>query len=127
MDATGNELRLRALTEQVIGRFYDTYTALGHGFLEGVYENSLAMLPRELGLHMQTQAPIGVRFRGQLVGEFRADMLVEESLLIEIKAASNLAPIQEAQLLHYLKATGIQVGLLFNFGPRPQFRRRVFS
>jgi GxxExxY protein len=127
MEATGNELRLRALTEQVIGGFYDTYNALGHGFLEVVYENSLAVLLRERGLHVQTQIPIGVRFRGQIVGEFRADMLVEECLLIEIKAASNLAPIHEAQLLHYLKATGIQVGLLFNFGPRPQFRRRVFS
>ena len=127
MDATGNRLMLRALTKQVIGGFYETYNELGHGFLESVYETALAIRLRERGLHVVTQVPIEVRFHGHVVGEFRADMLVEERVLVEVKAVGFLIPTHEAQLLNYLKATRIQVGLLFNFGPRPQFRRRVFS
>jgi GxxExxY protein len=127
MDASDGGLVLRELSERVIGAFFDTYNELGHGFLESVYEAALAIRLGECGIRVESQVPVAVRFHEQVVGDFRADMLVEGCLLIEIKAASQLSQAHEAQLLNYLKATHIQVGLLLNFGPRPEFRRRVFS
>ena len=123
MDATG--LLHRELSEQVIGLFYETYNELGFGFLESVYESAFALRLEEAGIGVRRQHPIVVRFRGHVVGEFRADLLIEEVLLVEIKSVQMLLQIHEAQLLNYLKATGIKVGLLCNFGPRPHFRRRV--
>ena len=123
-DAAG--LAHRELSERVIGAFYATYSELGYGFLESVYENAFAIQLEEAGLLVRRQHPIVVRFRDQVVGEFRADLLVEDLIIVEIKSASSLASIHEAQLINYLKATGIRIGLLVNFGPRPQFRRRVF-
>ena len=123
MDATG--LLHRELSEQVIGLFYETYNELGFGFLESVYESAFALRLEEAGIGVRRQHPIVVRFRGHVVGEFRADLLIEELLLVEIKSVQMLLQIHEAQLLNYLKATGIKVGLLCNFGPRPHFRRRV--
>ena len=127
MDAAVDRLVLRGLSKKVIGAFFDTYNELGHGFLEGVYESALAIRLDECGLRFERQVGIAVSFHGQVVGEFRADLLVEDCLLVEIKAATHLTPAHDAQLLNYLKATRIQVGLLLNFGPRPEFRRRVFS
>ncbi len=92
-----------------------------------MYEAALAIRLGECGIRAETQVPVAVRFHEQVIGDFRADMLVENCLLIEIKAASNLTHAHEVQLLNYLKATHIQLGLLLNFGPRPEFRRRVFS
>ena len=123
MDAGG--LIHRELSEQVIGAFYETYNELGFGFLESVYENAFAMQLELAGFRVGRQHPIVVRFKGQKVGEFRADLLIENVLLVEIKSVTTLLPVHEAQLLNYLKATRIQVGLLVNFGPRPHFRRRV--
>ena len=123
-DAAG--LAHRELSERIIGAFYATYSELGYGFLESVYENAFAIQLEEAGLLVRRQHPIVVRFRDQVVGEFRADLLVEDLIIVEIKSASSLASIHEAQLINYLKATGIRIGLLVNFGPRPQFRRRVF-
>jgi GxxExxY protein len=123
MDATG--LIHRELSEQVIGLFYETYNELGFGFLESVYESAFALRLGEAGINVRRQHPIVVRFRGHVVGEFRADLLIEEVLLVEIKSVQMLLQIHEAQLLNYLKATGIKVGLLCNFGPRPHFRRRA--
>ncbi|HLI16683.1 MAG TPA: GxxExxY protein [Rhodanobacteraceae bacterium] len=115
------------LTERVIGVFYAVYNELGHGFLESVYENSLAPALREAGIAVVQQAPLRVDFRGRTVGEFRADLLVEDRLIVEIKSVSQLAPVHEVQLVNYLKATGIRVGLLMNFGLQPQFKRRIFG
>lgn len=115
------------LTERVIGIFYAVYNELGHGFLESVYENSLALALRETGIAAVQQAPLRVEFRGRTVGEFRADLLVDDRLIVEIKAVSRLAPAHEVQLVNYLKATGIRVGLLMNFGLYPQFKRRIFG
>jgi GxxExxY protein len=115
------------LTDRVLGAFYDVYNALGHGFLESVYENALALTLEESGLAVAKQYPIEINFKGRRIGEFRADLLIEQSLIIEIKAQQSLAPVNEAQLLNYLKATGIPIGLLLNFGPRPQFKRRIFT
>ncbi len=117
----------KELTDHVLGAFYDVYNALGHGFLESVYENALAMILEENGISVTKQHPIDIVFKGRCIGQFRADLLVEHSLIVEIKAQANLMPVHEAQLLNYLKATGLSVGLLLNFGPRPQFKRRIFT
>ena len=127
MDADLVGLMHRRVSKQVIGAFFDIYNELGHGFLESVYEGSLAIRLHECGLRAERQVPVAVRFHNHVVGEFRTDLLVEDCLLVEIKAARTLTDAHEAQLLNYLKATGIRVGLLLNFGPRPDFRRRVFS
>jgi GxxExxY protein len=127
MEADKSGLIDELLTQRVIGAFFDVYNELGHGFLEQVYENALALALRQSGLEVMQQASVDVMFRGKRVGEYRADILVPGRLLIEVKAATTLAPGHEAQLINYLKATGIPVGLLLNFGPNAQFKRRVHS
>jgi GxxExxY protein len=116
----------RDLTEQIIGTYYAVYNELGAGFLESVYESALSLALEEAGLEVARQSPIAVQFRGRVVGEFRTDILVNGCIIVEIKAATRLTNSHEGQLINYLKATGIHVGLLFNFGPQPEFRRRVF-
>ncbi|WP_147652105.1 GxxExxY protein [Vulcaniibacterium gelatinicum] len=115
------------LTEQVIGAFYAVYNELGAGFLENVYENAMAIAISQCGLAVERQSPIRVHFRGAVVGEYRADLLIEKALVVEVKAAATLNQAHMAQLLNYLKATGKSVGLLLNFGPRPQFKRLIFG
>lgn len=127
MDAYSTGLMQRRVSKQVIGAFFDVYNELGHGFLESVYEGALAIRLHEFGLQVERQAPVAVRFHNHVVGEFRTDLLVEDCLLVEIKAVRSLVEAHEAQLLNYLKATGLRVGLLLNFGSRAEFRRRVFS
>lgn len=114
------------ITERIIGAFYEVYKHLGHGFLEKVYEKALAQELVAVGLPVQTQMPLSIRYKGILVGEYVADLVVDSKVIAEIKAARNLTPEHHAQLLNYLKATGIQVGLLLNFGPNPQIKRLVF-
>ena len=120
-------LKHRELTEKIIGVFYNVYNELGHGFLESVYENAMAIDLQDAGLKVQRQVPLPVWFRSEKVGDFKADILVEESVLLELKCVRVFEPVHEAQLLNYLKATEIEIGLLFNFGPFPQFRRLVFE
>ena len=115
------------ITDKIIKAFYAVYGELGYGFLERVYENSMAIELRAMGLKVVQQAPIVVRYRGQVVGEYSADLLVEDKVIVELKAAHALADAHEAQLLNYLKATVYEVGLLLNFGPKPEIRRRAFS
>jgi GxxExxY protein len=111
----------------VVQSFYEVYGTLGSGFLEKVYENALALELERRGLRVQKQAPIQVYYAGQVVGEYFADLLVEGCLIVEIKAAEELAVEHEAQLLNYLKATRIDLGLRLNFGPKPQVKRRIFE
>jgi GxxExxY protein len=120
-------LKYGELTEKILGVYYDVYNELGPGFIESVYEKALAIALREAGLQVQTQFSIPVWFRGQLVGNFSADVLVNGVVLLELKAAKTLDMVHQAQLMHYLKATEIEVGLLLNFGGRPEFRRIVFE
>lgn len=127
MDADKSGLIQEDLTELVIRAFFAVYNELGHGFLEQVYENALAVALSEMAIDVRQQVGIDVYFRGHRVGQYRADLLVPDLLLIEVKAATNLAPGHEAQMVNYLKATGIPVGLLLNFGSRPQMKRRVHS
>jgi GxxExxY protein len=122
-----HSLKHEELTEKIIGIFYDVYNELGYGFLESVYEESLLIALREAGLEIKSQVPVPVWFRRHSVGEFRADVLVENAVMLELKSARSLDAAHEAQLLHYLKGTEVEIGLLLNFGVRPQFRRLLFD
>jgi len=115
------------ITEKVIGVFYEVYNELGHGFLESVYEKSLEIALASMGVTVRRQIEIPVSFRGQRVGIFTADMLVENCVLLELKAARALDTTHVAQLLNYLRATDIEVGLLLNFGLKPEFKRLLFD
>jgi GxxExxY protein len=118
---------LRELTEAVIGAAFEVHNELGAGFLEKVYQTALAGELSTRGLSAQAESPIPVLYKGKPVGQYFADILVDGSLIVEVKALRDLAPEHEAQLIHYLKATGIKVGLLLNFGrSRLQFRRFVY-
>ena len=121
------QLKHGALTEKIIGVFYDVYNELGHGFLESVYEEALLISLRECGLQVGRQVPIPVWFRGQKIGDFWADLVVDDKVVLELKTARNIDATHEAQLLHYLKATTFELGLILNFGPRPQVRRLILD
>jgi GxxExxY protein len=107
--------------------FFEVYNELGAGFLESVYVGSLAVALSQAGFVVHREKPLTVRFRGEVVGRFRADLVVGEVVLIEAKACSKLNPLHEAQTLNYLRTTSLEVALLLNFGPRPQFRRLLFD
>ena len=115
------------LTGKIIKAFYTVYNTLGHGFLEKVYENALMIELRKIGLHSDQQKKIEVFYESQRVGEYFADIIVEDIVILELKAAETIAPEHEAQLINYLKATKIEVGLLLNFGPKPQVVRRILT
>lgn len=116
----------KELTDRIIGCFYEVHNELGGGFLESVYEQALMLVFKEKGIQAINNVPLNVKFKGILIGEFRADLLVENKVLIELKAVNLLNKQHEAQLINYLKATGIKVGLLVNFGDKLEFRRRIF-
>ncbi len=113
-------------TRRIIGAYYEVYNQLGFGFLEKVYENAMVVELKARGLQVNPQHPIKVVYKGNPVGEYMADIIVDKKVICEIKAIQSLRPEHEAQLLNYLKATGIKVGLLLNFGPKPEIMRRVF-
>ena len=114
-------------TYKIIGVFFDVYNELGHGFLESVYQKSLGLALRSAGLDACWPIAIPVWFRGQQVGHFEADMLVERRVLLELKVVRALEGSHHAQLLNYLRATDIEVGLLLNFGVKPEFRRLLLD
>lgn len=115
------------ITELVIKAFYNVYNKLGYGFLEKVYEKALGIECKKLGLNCLFQCPIKVFYDGKMVGFYIADMIVNQYVIVEIKAASATTAEHEIQLVNYLKATEIEVGLLLNFGKKPEFKRKVFS
>lgn len=114
-------------SDKIIKAFYNVYNSLGYGFLEKVYENAIMIELRKLGLNVQRQLPIKVFYEEQLVGEYFADIIVEGNIIVELKAAENLCDVHEFQLINYLKATELEIGLLLNFGKKPQFRRKIFT
>ncbi len=114
-----------ALTRRIIGAFYDVYDALGYGFLESVYKTALEREIVERGLHVVREAGAEVRYKGAVVGVFRADLLVESRVVVELKSCRRLEPTHPAQLMNYLRATDLEVGLLLHFGPRPAFQRFI--
>jgi GxxExxY protein len=120
-------LKHRELTNKILGVFFTVYNEMGYGFLESVYEECMALALRDAGLRVERQVPLAVWFRGSKVGEFRADLLIADAVLLELKSVRALDPVHDAQLLHYLKSTEIEIGLLLNFGSRPQFRRLIFD
>jgi GxxExxY protein len=124
---TEDSYKHRELTDAIICCFYTVYNTLGFGFLEKVYVNALLVEFEIRGIKAMSQSPISVLYGNRQVGEFFADILVENAVIIEVKAVKNLAVEHEAQLLNYLKATEIEVGLLLNFGPQPQIKRRSFD
>lgn len=115
------------VTDKILRSFYNVYNALGYGFLEKVYENAMLIELRDLGLSVQNQVPIKVFYKGQKVGEYFADLLVEHKVVVELKAVDLLANSHEAQLINYLKATAYEVGLLLNFGPKPEHKRKAYE
>lgn len=121
-----DQRRLDSITENVIGCAFTVANTLGSGFLEKVYENALAHELREAGLSVQQQQPISVRYKGVVIGEFLADLLVENSVIVELKCAKAFDEVHMAQCLNYLKATGLKVCLLINFGsPKIEVKRVV--
>lgn len=115
------------LTSQIIKHFYTVYNTLGYGFLEKVYEKALYHELCLNGLPVVRQKPISVYYEDILVGEYFADLCVDETIIIEIKAAENLREEHELQLINYLKATNLEIGLLLNFGKEPEVRRKIFT
>lgn len=113
-----------SLTREILAACFEVGTELGHGFLEAVYERALSIALRQRGLEVATQVPLAVTFRGQVVGEYAADMVVADKVLVELKAVQALLPEHQAQVINYLKATGLGIGLLVNFGtPRVGYKR----
>ena len=115
------------LTEQVIGCAYEVYNNLGSGFLEKVYENALCIELKKHGLNIETQKEIIVFYKGNQVGQYFADLVIEDLVVVELKAVDKIAAIHELQLKNYLKATELEVGLLINFGPKVEIRRKYVS
>ncbi len=115
------------LTGQIIEAFYTVYNRLGYGFLEQVYENALAFELRRCGVRVLQQVPINVRYEAVVVGKYFADLLVEDCVVVEVKSVEKLCEEHSAQLINYLKATRIEVGLLVNFGPTAETKRKVFD
>ena len=121
-------MKLNDITYRVNGAIFEVNRVLGTGFLEKVYENALAKELRDQGLKVETQAPIKVYYKNDCVGEYFADILVEGQVIVELKTVEKLENVHEAQLLNYLKATGMSVGLLVNFkGPKAEIRRLVLN
>ena len=121
-------LKHNDITDKILYAFFKkVYRQLGYGFLEKVYENAMALELRRMGLKVQQQVPIDVYYGDEVVGVYYADLVVEDAVLVELKAAKAIEPAHEAQLLNYLRATPYEVGLLLNFGPKPSFKRKGFD
>ena len=120
-------LKHAALTEQIIGVFYEVYNELGFGFLESVYRRSLQLALSSKNLKVSAEVGVPVYFRGMNVGDFRADLVVNDCILLELKTAEAIILAHEAQVLNYLRATALEVGLILNFGPKAQVRRLLFD
>ena len=121
------ELLHEELTDVIIKTFYEVYNELGYGFLERVYQNSLYLELKSKGLKVEVQKKIEVYYKGIEVGEYYADLIVENSVILELKAADSIVPAFENQILNYLRGTNCEVGLLLNFGKKPEFKRKVFE
>ena len=127
MNADFQDFKYKELTDRIIRIFYKVYNKLGYGFLEKVYENAMKIELEKEGISSVCQSPIKVFYEGAIVGEYCTDILVDNRVIVEIKATRHLVEENEAQLLNYLKATNIEVGLLFNFGVKPEVKRKAFD
>jgi len=119
------EFLYQEISEKIIACAYRVYNNLGSGFLEKVYQNALLIELQKQGLEVEQQFPIDVYYEGKVIGQYYADLVVEQKIIVELKAVSDLAKTHEVQLVNYLKATKIKVGLLINFGDRITIKRKV--
>ena len=117
----------KELSNKIIKAFYNVYNTLGYGFLEKVYEKALFIELTEMEFSCERQKAIKVYYKGKSVGDYYADIVVENKIILELKAAENLCEEHEFQLINYLKATDIEIGLLLNFGKEPQFKRKILT
>ena len=127
LDSGGHPLLHRQLSERILKAFYQVHYELGHGFPESVYSASLAAMLVELEVGVQREYPIAVYFHGIVVGSYRADLVVESKVIVEVKAGPQLERSAEAQTLNYLRSTDMEVALLLHFGPRASFKRLIYS
>jgi GxxExxY protein len=121
------ELLHGGITDRIIGIYLEVLNELGHGYLELVCQRAMVIALVSAGLDVQQRVALPVWFRGQQIGDFWADLVVEKVVIVEIKAMHRLEPWHEAQLLNYLRASDMEVGLLINFGPKPEFKRRIYT
>ncbi len=119
--------RLNPITFLIIKCFYNVYNTLGYGFLEKVYEKALCIELQNKGLNVERQKPIQVWYNNQIVGDYFADIIVNEKVIIELKTADSISEQHENQLINYLKSTNLEIGLLLNFGKKPEIRRKIFT
>lgn len=117
----------KSITDTILKVYYDVYNELGYGFLEKVYQNAMYFELKSLGYKVEAQKQIKVYFKKQLVGEYFDDLLIEDKIIIELKATELLMNVHVAQIMNYLKATPIEVGLLLNFGEEPEFKRLIYT
>ena len=117
----------KELTDAIIGIYYNVFNELGYGFLERVYQNAMYAELKKEGFDTDAQKQIKVYYKGLLVGDYFADLLVDKSVILELKACEVLVEEHEIQLLNYLRATNVEVGLLLNFGKKPEFKRMVYT
>jgi GxxExxY protein len=120
-------LKHSELSDKIIGTFYEVYNELGFGFLESVYEEAMLMALEAKGLKVEQQVPIPVWFRGKKIGSFEADLIINGLVIIELKAVTVIDNAHIAQLLNYLRATEVEVGIVLNFGHKAEFRRKAFD
>lgn len=117
----------KKITDIIIGAYYDVYNELGYGFLEKIYQNAFYLELVKRGLKIETQKQIKVFYKGKEVGVYYADLVIEDIIILELKAAEYLTESDECQLINYLRGTDIELGILFNFGKKPEFRRKIFE
>ena len=122
-----NNFKHSDITDQIIKAFFTVYNSLGYGFLEKVYENAMLIELDKIGIEARSQVPVKVLYEGKEVGNYYADLLVEKMVIVELKSSEDLCEEHEAQLLNYLRATDVAVGLLLNFGKTAQIKRKVFN
>lgn len=120
-------LKHQELSDQLIKTFFNVYNELGYGFLEKVYQNAMYVELKSRGYFVEAHKQLKVYYKNVEVGEYYPDLIVDDKIIIELKAAEYLVPENEAQLINYLKATDIEIGLLFNFGKKPEFKRKIFE
>lgn len=120
-------MKYQELTHQIIEAAYQVHKVLGYGFLERVYQNALMIELKKRGFHATCEKPLKIIYEGEIVGDYICDIVVDDKVILELKAVKELSDIHEVQLVNYLKGTGIEVGLLINFGPSVQIKRKVFD
>ena len=117
----------KSITDGILKAYYNVYNELGFGFLEKVYQNAMYLELKSLGYKVEAQKQIKVYFKNQLVGEYYADLLIDDMVIVELKAIELLMNVHTAQIMNYLKATSIEVGMLLNFGEEPEFKRLIYT